>query len=100
VPSLAGIPLTAGFIAKFYVIATTFKASMWWLLAALVVGSAIGIYYYLRVMTTLFLAPPGRRRLDAERDWGQHSGGILTLALAAFTLAIGLYPQPLLELLR
>lgn len=36
-------------------IATTFKASMWWLLAALVVGSAIGIYYYLRVMTTLFL---------------------------------------------
>jgi NADH-quinone oxidoreductase subunit N len=98
--SLAGIPLTAGFIAKFYVIATTLRASLWWLLAALVLGSAIGIFYYLRVMTALFLAPPGRRRLDAERDWGQHSGGILTLALAAFTLAVGLYPQPLLELLR
>ncbi|MBP8926135.1 MAG: NADH-quinone oxidoreductase subunit NuoN [Pseudomonadales bacterium] len=98
--SLAGIPLTAGFIAKFYVIAATFKASLWWLVAALVLGSAIGIFYYLRVVTALFLAPPGRRRLDADRDWGQRSGGILTLALAAFTLAVGLYPQPLLELLR
>lgn len=98
--SLAGVPLTAGFIAKFYVIATTFKAELWWLVAALVLGSAIGIYYYLRVMISLFLAVPGKRRLDAERDWGQHSGGLMTLALALFTLAIGLYPQPLLDLLR
>jgi len=98
--SLAGVPLTAGFIAKFYVIASGVKAGLWWLIASLVLGSAIGIYFYLRVMVTLFLATPGRRRLDAARDWGQRSGGVMTVMLALFTLAVGLYPQPLLDLLR
>ena len=41
-----------------------------------------------------------KRRLDAARDWGQHSGGIMTIMLALFTLAVGLYPQPLIDLLQ
>jgi len=98
--SLAGVPLTGGFIAKFYVIATAMADGLWVLLAALVLGSAIGIYYYLRVMISLFLAPPGHRRLDAARNWGQQAGGIVTMALALFILAVGLYPQPLLNFLR
>jgi NADH-quinone oxidoreductase subunit N len=98
--SLGGVPLTAGFIAKFYVIASSVRADLWWLIAFMVVGSAIGIYYYLRVMISLFLAAPTRRRLDAERDWGEHAGGIMTLALALFTLGVGVYPQPLLDMLR
>lgn len=98
--SLGGVPLTAGFIAKFYVIASTVRSELWWLAAVLVAGSAIGIFYYLRVMVSMFLAVPGRRRLDAARDWGQRSGGVMTLALALFTIAAGLYPQPLLDLLR
>jgi NADH-quinone oxidoreductase subunit N len=98
--SLAGVPLTAGFIAKFWVIASTVRAEMWWMVAALVLGSAIGIFYYLRVMISLFLAAPGRRRLDAELNWGQQSGGIMTLALTLATLAVGIYPQPLIDLLR
>ena len=98
--SLAGIPLTAGFIAKFYVVAAGVAAHLWWLVAVLVLGSAIGIYFYLRVMVTMFLAVPGRRRLDAERNWGERSGGLMTVLLSLFTLAVGLYPQPLLDLLR
>ena len=98
--SLAGVPLTAGFIAKFWVIASTVRAEMWWMVAALVIGSAIGIFYYLRVMVSLFLAAPGRRRLDADLHWGQRSGGIMTLALTLATLAVGVYPQPLIDLLK
>jgi NADH-quinone oxidoreductase subunit N len=98
--SLGGVPLTAGFIAKFYVIASGVRSELWWLVGVLVAGSAIGIFYYLRVMVSMYLAVPGRRRLDAARDWGQRSGGVMTLALALFTLAAGLYPQPLLDLLR
>lgn len=98
--SLGGVPLTAGFIAKFYVIASTVRADLWWLVGVLVAGSAIGIFYYLRVMVSMYLAAPGRRRLDAPRDWGWHSGGVMTVALALFTLAAGLYPRPLLDLLR
>jgi NADH-quinone oxidoreductase subunit N len=98
--SLGGVPLTAGFIGKFYVIASSMRSELYWLVGVLVAGSAIGIYYYLRVMISMFLAAPGKRRLDAQRDWGQRSGGVMTLALALFTLAVGVYPQPLIELLR
>lgn len=51
--SLAGIPLTMGFIGKFYVFAAGVQAGYWWLLLVMVVGSGIGLYYYLRVVYTL-----------------------------------------------
>lgn len=98
--SLAGVPLSAGFIAKFMVVATGVESELWWLVGLLVLGSAIAIYYYLRVIITLFMALPGKRRLDAAGDWGQRAGGILTFALALFILVAGLYPQPLLDLLH
>jgi len=48
--SLAGIPLTAGFVGKFYLITAGIKGATWLLLIALVIGSGIGIYYYLRIV--------------------------------------------------
>ncbi|VDZ77808.1 NADH-ubiquinone oxidoreductase chain N [Salmonella bongori] len=56
--SLAGIPMTLGFIGKFYVLAVGVQASLWWLVAAVVVGSAIGLYYYLRVAVSLLPTCP------------------------------------------
>lgn len=53
--SLAGIPMTLGFIGKFYVLAVGVRAHLWWLVGAVVVGSAIGLYYYLRVAVSLYL---------------------------------------------
>jgi len=52
--SLAGIPLTAGFIGKFYLLTVAVQAQQWWLIAALIVGSGIGLFYYLRIIFTLF----------------------------------------------
>ena len=97
--SLTGVPLTAGFVAKFYIAAAGVAADLWGLVLVLVIGSAIGIYYYLRVVITMFLAAPGRRRLDAEQNWSERSGGIMAVLLSLFTLAVGLYPQPLFDLL-
>lgn len=97
--SLAGIPLTAGFIGKFYIIAVGVEAHLWWLLGSLIIGSAIGVFYYLRVMVTLFLVAPGLHRHDAPENWGQRTGGLMLMAIAALTLLLGVYPQPLLELL-
>jgi NADH-quinone oxidoreductase subunit N len=51
--SLAGIPLTAGFLAKAYVVAAGVGVAAWWLVAALVLGSAISMYYYLRVLLVM-----------------------------------------------
>ncbi|GGJ06809.1 NADH-quinone oxidoreductase subunit NuoN [Halopseudomonas pertucinogena] len=98
--SLAGIPLTAGFIGKFYIIAAGVESQLWWLLGALILGSAIGLYYYLRVMVTLYLVEPGIRRRDAPLNWGQHAGGIMLLLMALLVFALGVYPQPLLGLVE
>ncbi|AYF86966.1 NADH-quinone oxidoreductase subunit NuoN [Pseudomonas sp. DY-1] len=98
--SLAGIPLTAGFIGKFFVIAAGVESGLWWLLGAMVLGSAIGVFYYLRVMVTLFLVEPNLRRHDADLHWAQRAGGIMLLFVALLAFFLGVYPQPLLDLVQ
>ncbi|MBO3274218.1 NADH-quinone oxidoreductase subunit NuoN [Pseudomonas schmalbachii] len=98
--SLAGIPMTAGFIGKFYVIATGVESHLWWLIGTLVLGSAIGLFYYLRVMITLFLVEPNLKTHDAPFNWGQRAGGIMLVAIALAAFFLGVYPQPLLDLLQ
>lgn len=96
--SLAGIPLTAGFIGKFMVIKAAVDAGHWFLAGAIIVGSGIGLYYYLRVMIVMYLTPPEVPRIDAEKHWGQKVGGIMVLASAALVLFIGIYPDPFLKI--
>ncbi len=98
--SLAGIPLTAGFIGKFYIFAAGADAQLWGLLGVVVVGSALGVFYYLRAMAALYLAKPGMRRYEPRFDWGQRSGGVMVLILFALTLLIGIYPEPVLDLIH
>jgi NADH-quinone oxidoreductase subunit N len=98
--SLAGIPSTAGFIGKFYLVALGVEAERWWLVGGIVLGSAIGLYYYLRVMVTLFLVEPGMQRRDAPHDWGSRAGGLVVLGVAALVVLLGLYPTPMIAWVR
>ncbi len=66
--SLAGIPLTAGFIGKFLVLTAGVGSALWTLVILLVVNSAIGLSYYLRVTVILF-----SRREDEQSGWRQGS---------------------------
>lgn len=94
--SLAGIPFTAGFIGKFYIIALGVAAGTWWLVAAIVAGSAIGLYYYLRVMVALYLDKPSEEQ-EAIALNGSAMGGVVILLLALLTLALGVYPAPIIS---
>jgi NADH-quinone oxidoreductase subunit N len=98
--SLAGIPLTAGFIGKFYVVTAAVGAGFWgWIaLIFVVIGSSIGIFFYLRTIISLFLAKKHMQRFDAELNWGQRTGGIMVLGAAVFILAIGIVPQQLMTI--
>lgn len=96
--ALAGIPLTLGFIGKFYVIAAGVQSELWGLTLAVVLGSAIGLYYYLRVMVALYLAPQVQRVRDIQDNWARTAGGVVLLLSAALVLLLGVYPQPLLSL--
>lgn len=97
--SLAGIPLTAGFIAKFYLFAAGVSASAWLLLGGLVVGSGIGLYYYLRIVFAMTRdAAPDRSAsggaAPAGVSWFHH----LTLCVLGIVLVVfGVYPAPLID---
>jgi NADH-quinone oxidoreductase subunit N len=96
--SLAGIPLTAGFIAKFYILSAAVRGYHWMLLAGLLMGSGIGIYYYLRVIFYMTKRPSEHSpRLSTPRGW--HTRAI-SCALIASILLLGTVPQPLMEYLR
>ncbi|MDE1184905.1 MAG: NADH-quinone oxidoreductase subunit NuoN [Pantoea sp.] len=100
--SLAGIPMTLGFIGKFYVIASGVNAHLWWLTGAVVAGSAIGLYYYLRVTVSLYLSPPElhTRDRDTPANWAFTAGGVVVLISAILVLLLGVYPQPLITLVQ
>ena len=97
--SLAGIPLTAGFIGKFYIFTTGVEGELWFLLTMVIIGSAIGLYYYLRLVYTM-LQPADTRAADPV------SGGLpvgVHVVMAAMTLAIitlGVYPMPMIGTLQ
>lgn len=94
--SLAGIPLTAGFIGKFYLFAAAVSGSHWVLLAALVLGSGIGIYYYLRVIFQMS-QKPAEHALIWTMDGGMRS---VAFGLTIVILALGILPQALMEYIR
>ncbi len=98
--SLAGIPMTAGFVGKLYIAMAGVSMGQLPLLIALFFGSAIGIYFYLRTMIALYLRAPGMRTYDADLHWGAHVGGLMVLGVAGVVLLVGVYPHALTWLIQ
>jgi len=94
--SLAGMPITIGFIGKFYLLTLAIKLSAWWLVTAMLVGSAVGLYYYLRVIFTLF-APA---KSDIHQARGAYITKIWIGLIAASLLLLGILPGLLGDQLR
>ena len=95
--SLAGIPVTAGFFAKFSVVAAGASAGIWGLILILVISSVIGLFYYLRVVVTMF----ARVREEAPRAEPYTMGASYVLvALTVLLVWLGVYPGFLLNLIR
>lgn len=127
--SLAGMPLTMGFIGKLYLITAGAGSALWALVIALVVTSAIGLYYYSRVIITMWVSEPEKetrgndlgadmrtnpllRELMStflhgvptdQRPDGPVVGrpaGVVLAGLTVFLLVFGVYPEPLIRLIE
>ena len=94
--SLAGIPLTAGFLAKFYVVAAGVSGAAWVLVFVLVTTSVIGLFYYLRVLVTMY----ARTTEVFPASTLFHPAGAVLIALTALLVWFGVYPEVLLNLVR
>jgi NADH-quinone oxidoreductase subunit N len=99
--SLAGIPLTAGFVGKFYVLAAGVGSALWTLVVVLVVGSAIGLYYYLRIVVVMFApATPGPKETPALAPVFPVAGRVVLAVLTLLLAWFGVYPAPLMRLIQ
>jgi NADH-quinone oxidoreductase subunit N len=61
--AFAGLPLTGGFVGKFYVFAAAYEDGLWWLVVAGVIATAISLYYYLAVIRSMYMRMPAELRL-------------------------------------
>ncbi|HQT60815.1 MULTISPECIES: NADH-quinone oxidoreductase subunit N [unclassified Acidiphilium] len=97
--SLAGMPPTMGFIAKFYLVVAGVGSAMFWLVAALVLGSVIGLFYYLRVLIAMGL-PPLQEDDPARRLRVPISGSALIGIITVVLVVLGTYPAPVISLIK
>ena len=87
--SLGGIPLTAGFFAKFFVFAAVLQdANMMWLVVIAVLLAAVGIYYYFRVVIAMYLHPAE----DQEPIQVNSFSSFMLLFITALTILLGIAP--------
>jgi len=91
--SLAGIPLTAGFLSKFYMLRATINAGSLWLAVFAVLMAAVSVYYYFRLVQAMYFKE------------GNGGAGIqlslsfkyVMIAIAALTILLGIFPNLLIN---
>jgi NADH-quinone oxidoreductase subunit N len=92
--SLAGVPPTIGFYAKFSVIEAAINQGFVWLAVVAVMASLVGAFYYLRVVKVMYFDDPvDTAPLDARAD-----ARVLLSANGLALLVLGILPQPLMGL--
>lgn len=100
--SLAGIPLTAGFVGKFYILAAGVNADRWLLVVMLAVNSAIGLYYYIKLIAAMFehQTAEERRATEELHPYFYIVSGITMALLTLALIWIGVYPNGMVTLIR
>ena len=95
--SFAGIPFTGGFIAQFVVVSDAFAAGNAWLVALALACSAVTAFYYFRLVRVMFFSEP---REDVAVVRSEGFTGVAITVCAVGTIALGLFPSPVLSLLN
>ena len=92
--SLIGIPITGGFFAKFYVLSATFNSNLVGLSLILVLNSAVGAYYYLRIIVMMYMREPRGRVPVAPLSM---TASLAIAVSVVATLFLGVFPGRVLD---
>ena len=87
--SLLGLPVTAGFLGKFYIFNAALGSNLIWLAILLGLNSVIGAYYYLRVIVTMYMREPDHEIAAEPVPW---TLSVVLWIAAAGTIYAGLFP--------
>ncbi|WP_392561127.1 NADH-quinone oxidoreductase subunit N [Orbus sturtevantii] len=102
--SLAGVPLTVGFIGRFSLILLAVTAELWPLVAVTVLGSAFGLYFYLRLVINLYIRSNTHKQIKKQQNVKMIKSQkisineALIVLSALFILLCGIYPRWLFSL--
>ena len=92
--SLIGIPITGGFFAKFYVLSAALKSNLVGLALILVLNSAVGAYYYLRIIVMMYMREP---RGEVPVTPVPAAAGLAIAVCVLLTLYLGVLPGHVLD---
>jgi len=92
--SLAGIPPTAGFIGKYYIFLALLETGHWVLAALAALYVAVAVYYYFRIVRSMFISEP----VEAPPLASTFGLRVALAVTGVLTLVIGVYPEPFLLL--
>jgi NADH-quinone oxidoreductase subunit N len=97
--SLLGLPITAGFFGKLYIISAAIKSKLLWLVILMAINSVIGAYYYLRLIVVMYMHEyKGTVPAEASQGLTPTAAMVVTVA-AVITVYLGLLPNHVLRLL-
>jgi NADH-quinone oxidoreductase subunit N len=94
--ALAGVPLTAGFLGKFFVFSLAVESGLWWGVVIAFISAAAGFYYYFNVIRAMWWKAPARETPIVLPPISKLCIGGLTLAV----VVLGFWPQPIWMLLK
>lgn len=102
--SLVGIPMTLGFIGKFYLFVAGINSQLWGLVIFLGIGSVIGMFYYFKIMIYLYVRPVGQACFlyssSVIFNWCRTIEGMIAMISVFCILFFGVFPQPVIRFLR
>ncbi len=89
VVSMSGLPPTIGFHGKLYLFTAAYAAGYPWLVLAGLIGSAIGLFYYLRIVMHLYMMPSDAAEIEVDSE---PLGTKVLVATAIVTIVLSLAP--------
>ncbi len=92
--SLAGLPIFAGFVTKFFLFTAAAEAGLLWLVVVAALASLVSLYYYLRIVRQMYLVKPegGSAAIVFPR-----LSTVTMLGLFGGMVFVGIYPGPILD---
>ena len=97
--SLLGLPVTAGFLGKMYIIRAALNSSLNWLVILMAINSVIGAYYYIRVIVVMYMHEyKGSLPVDSPKGLSATATMVVAVTVIA-TLYLGLAPNHVLAIL-
>lgn len=91
--SLTGIPLTAGFVGKFYLFGAAVQAGWAWLAIVAVLNSVVSAFYYLHLVVLMYMREPAGALPEARPGWALRAALVLCVV---GVLVLGLVPGPVM----